>query len=106
MFDVMAYSLRPEVRVASGRTIPETRLMPKAWKPRALLFDEPRGEPEDIGSVHVGLQHVELLWLVPIYGEEERLISLEGIEAFDELDQHSEWSLADPARPPVSAAAR
>jgi len=101
ILDVMAYSLRSDVRIARGKTVPATPQMPHAWSPKALLMDEPRGEPEALDTFHVGIQHVELLWLVPIYEEEERLIGEKGLAAFDELDDRSEWSLADPARPSV-----
>jgi hypothetical protein len=99
LLDVMAYSLRQDVRFAAGETIPESPLLPRSWKPRALLLDEPRGESETLANFHVGLQHVKLVWLVPIYSEERALIGQRGIAAFDDADQHSEWSLADPARP-------
>ena len=103
MLDVMAYSLRRDVAFRVGQTIPETPLMPRAWKPRALLLDELRGEPEDMSSFHVGIQHVKLVWLVPIHEDERRLIGERGLEEFDRLDQDSDWSLADPSRPSVLA---
>jgi hypothetical protein len=97
--DVMAYSLRRDVPFKIGLTIPETPLMPKAWSPRALLVDEPRGEPEELTSLRIGSQHVKLVWLVPIHGDERQLIVDEGLDSFDQLAQDSDWSLADPGRP-------
>ena len=99
IMDVAAYSLRRDVRFEIGRMIPETPLMPTSWLPRALLLDEPRGEPEEIASFQVGSQRVALIWLVPIHTDEYELIARAGLEAFDELDGRSEWSLTDPKRP-------
>ena len=104
MLDVMAYSLRKDVRFVVGATIPETHLAPKAWCPRALLIDEPRGEPEEMANQHVGMQHVKLLWLVPIYAAEQELIENQGMGALDELEGASEWSLADVRRPSLVTA--
>jgi hypothetical protein len=99
LLDVMAYSLRRDVVFEIGLTIPETPLMPKNWKPRALLLDEPRGEPVELDHFHVGPQRVGLVWLVPIYQDERELVLNQGLDAFDEVEQRSEWSPADPGRP-------
>lgn len=99
LLDVMSYSLRSDTRIAAGQTIPPSLLLPSEWSARALLIDEPRGEPEWLAHAHVGVQHVSLLWLVPIHSDEQSLILEQGIEAFDEAESLSEWSLVDPNRP-------
>lgn len=99
LLDAMSYSLRSDVRFAVGETIPPSTIVPKEWKARALLLDEPRGEPEYLADVHLGIQHVKLLWIVPIHADERELILSDGIEAFDRAESASDWSLADPRRP-------
>jgi hypothetical protein len=99
MLDVAVHSYRKDVRCSVGATVPETPLMPAQWPPKALLFDELRGEPEEFSNISIGTQSIEVLWLVPIYGAERELIVSEGIEAFDLLDAQSDWSVADPRRP-------
>ena len=99
ILDVAVHSYRKDVRCSVGATISETPLMPAKWNPKALLFDELRGEPEELSHVLVGAQSVEVLWLVPIYGDEQELIASEGIDAFDRLDAQTDWSVADPRRP-------
>jgi hypothetical protein len=102
MMDVAAYSLRSNVKFCVSETIPETPLMPPSWAPRAILLEEPRGEPEELESFSVGSQQINLIWLVPIYKEELDFIREHGIEQFDELESKSEWSLVDPTRPSVT----
>lgn len=99
LFDIVAYVLNQfEENPMVGTTIPETPLAPLGW-PKAILFDEPRGEPEELGFFHVGSQHVDLLWLVPIYGSEYQLIKKNGLERFDRLVDESNISLVDIGRP-------
>lgn len=99
ILDVAVHSYPKDVRCSVGATIPETQLMPAKWSPKALLFDELRGEPEELSHIAVGDQCIELLWLIPIYRDEYELIHSEGIDAFDHLDAQSDWSVADPRRP-------
>lgn len=82
------------------RISPESPLAPKEWKPKALLFDQARSEPEELSELAVGSHVVELLWVVPIYNSEYRFISEQGIEAFDALAGKAELSLADVNRDP------
>jgi len=107
LMELFVYSLQRDVPIEAGQTIPELQSVPASWKPRALLLDEARGEPEELGHLHVGRSAVGLLWVIPIYVEEYDLIQKEGVEAFDALDDKSEWSLADVNRPslvtPVTA---
>jgi hypothetical protein len=101
ILDVAVHSLRRDVNFEIGATISETSLMPQSWAPRALILDEPRGEPEELEYFHIGHQHVNLIWLVPIYKAEYELIAREGVDAFYRLEEQSDWSLADPNRPSV-----
>ena len=71
---------------------------PEGW-PKALLFDQPNGEPEELSCFHVGAQHINLLWVVPIHGAEYELIKKVGIESFDKAIQSIELSLVDVRRP-------
>lgn len=101
LFDVASYLLNtPGRQLTVGTTIPESPLAPKGW-PKALLFDEPRGEPEDLSCFHIGSQHVDLFWLIPIYGNEYELIKEKGLDAFDKLDETEDISLVDVNRPPL-----
>jgi hypothetical protein len=99
IMDVFAHSLKPSVIFDAGKTIEETILMPSKWMPRAVLLDEPLGEKAELETFLVGLQKIRLLWVVPIYGIEQRLIVESGIEAFDKLQEKSEFSLVDVERP-------
>ena len=103
ILDVCIYSLREDVDFARGQTIPPTDRAPSAWAARAALLDEPRGEPEELAQLRVGSQQVELVWIVPIHQHELELIHSKGLDAFDQLQELSDWSLADPNRPPVTA---
>ena len=95
LFDVMAYILAEMGGYAKPEDlIPESALAPDGW-PKALLFDEPRGEPESLGCFHVGSQHVDLLWLIPIFGSEYDLIKEEGIRRFDAAIEDMKLELVD-----------
>lgn len=103
ILDLAVYSLRSDVKFAVGEAIPESSLVPASWAAKAFLLDEPRGEPEELSNFHIGTQHVDLIWVVPIYSDEFQLIKTRGLDAFDRLEALSEWSLADPNRPSVVA---
>lgn len=98
IFDISAYILRTLNRnIKAEDLIPESPLAPEKW-PKALLFDEPRGEPEQVTCYHVGVQHVSLSWIVPIFGAEYNLIKTEGIESFDKAVENMELSLVETRR--------
>jgi hypothetical protein len=99
LFDIFTYGLRDDVVLRPGYAIPPSRLVPEAWHTRALLIDEPVGEPDDLSTMHFGSEHIELLWVVPIYDAEYHFIAQNGVERFYELADASEWSLSDPTRP-------
>ncbi|MCG8522529.1 MAG: suppressor of fused domain protein [Pseudomonadales bacterium] len=102
LFDVLAYVIEKLGRSPrSEDTVPVTQLAPKGW-PKALLFDDPRGEPESLEVFHVGAQHVNLLWLIPIFGSEYSLIKQNGIEAFDREADKMEFSVVEVRRTPCA----
>jgi hypothetical protein len=70
---------------------------PKGW-PSALLFDEPRGEPNELNNFYIGMQHVKLSWVVPIFDSEYDLINNNGIESFDAAINEAELSLVEVRR--------
>lgn len=100
LFDIASYVLNTLGRkLTAGTTIPESPLAPNNW-PNALLFDEPLGEAEELGCFHIGTQHVDLLWLIPIYGCEYQVIKEKGLEVFDKFVEKEDCSLIDINRPP------
>ena len=102
LFDVASYLLNTLGRqLTVGTTIPESPLAPNGW-PKALLFDEPRGEPEELSCFHIGSQHVDLFWLIPIYGSEYELIKEKGLGDFDKLYEPGDIRLVDINRPSLA----
>ena len=71
--------------------------VPENW-PKALLFDEPRGEPNELNNFYIGMQHVKLSWVIPIFESEFALIKNSGIESFDEAIHDAELSLVEVRR--------
>ena len=71
--------------------------VPEDW-PTALLFDDPRGEPDELNYFHIGLQHVKLSWVIPIFDSEYELIKTSGIESFDAAVENAEVSLVEVRR--------
>ncbi len=70
---------------------------PDDW-PKALLFDEPRGEPSELNNFYIGMQHVKLSWLIPIFSSEYELIKNNGIESFDAAINEEAASLVEVRR--------
>jgi len=70
---------------------------PEGW-PSALLFDDPRGEPNELNQFYIGMQHVTLSWVVPIFSSEYDLIKTSGIESFDAAIENAEVSLVEVRR--------
>ena len=98
IFDIVAYLIETlERNLTAETTIPESKLAPVEW-PKALLFDEPRGEVEDLSCFHVGSQHVELFWVIPIFGAEYDLIKNGEIERFDEIVESMDIQITDVRR--------
>jgi hypothetical protein len=98
LLDIMAFSFREDVDFQIGEAFPPSALAPPAWAARAFLVDEPRAEQEFLASIRVGMHEVKLLWMVPIHADEFELIKHSGLEAYDEIEEASEWSPADPLR--------
>ena len=98
IFDIVAYLIEKlERNLTAETTTPESKLAPVGW-PKALLFDEPRGEVEDLSYFHVGSQHVELFWVIPIFGAEYDLINNGNIERFDEIVESMDIQITDVRR--------
>lgn len=98
IFDIIAYLINTLGReIKPTDLISESSLAPAGW-PRALLFDEPRGESEELVNLHYGIQHIQLRWVVPIHGKEFDLIRSDGIEAFDIAINELELSVVDVRR--------
>ncbi len=98
LFDISSYLIDTLGRnVKAEDILPEMSVVPEGW-PKAILFDEPRGEPENLTSFLIGEQHVNLHWVVPIFGVEYSLIKSEGIEAFDQAIDNIDLSLLDTGR--------
>ena len=68
------------------------------WRPNAVLFDEPRGEPEELENFILGKRVVSLVWVIPIYEAENKLILEDGIDKFDRLCDKQRIDLINPRR--------
>ncbi len=99
--DIMAYSLEDGVSVCEGETIPETKLAPEEWSTNAIFFSEALGEPEELSCFHIGAQHVDLIWLVPVTESERLYITDHSLEEFDKKVESAEYSLIDVNRPSI-----
>jgi len=81
--------------VKSADLIPEGLIsVPEDW-PNAILFDDPRGEPNELNHFYIGMQHVTLSWVVPIFSSEYELIKSSGIESFDAAVTDADTSLVE-----------
>ena len=98
IFDISSYLINTLGRnIKAEDVVPESELAPEGW-PKALLFDQPSGEPEELSCFHIGKQQIDLLWVVPIHGAEYNLIMKDGIESFDEAIQNIDLSVVDVRR--------
>jgi hypothetical protein len=95
--NIGSHLLHHSIRPLAGSTIPATSIAP--WGPDAVLFDTPRGEPEHLERFEADGVPRRLLWAIPVYREEARLVAQHGIEAFDALVSEHDVSLADVRRP-------
>lgn len=93
IINTLERNLEPEEIVSKG--IGENA--PEGW-PKALLFDAPRGEPNELNHFYIGMQHVKLSWVVPIFGSEYELIKNNGIDSFDAAINEAEVSLVEVRR--------
>lgn len=100
IFDISKHLINSLERNLSAEEIfPEQALerVPESW-PGALLFDEPRGEPNEINNFYIGMQHVKLSWVIPIFDSEYELIKNNGIDSFDAAINDAEVSLVEVRR--------
>jgi hypothetical protein len=97
--DVAAHLLAQSIRPAVGSVLPHTALAP--WDPDAILFDAPRGEPQDLEQFDADGHELRLVWAVPIHASEADLVVRHGLAAFDLLVEINKCSLTDVRRPPL-----
>ena len=98
IFDISSYLVTTLCENTKAEdVVSESPIAPEGW-PKALLFDQPSGEPEELYCFHIGVQHINLLWIVPIYGAEYDLIWEDGIEKFDEAMKNEDLSVIDVRR--------
>lgn len=93
IINVIGRNIEPEEIVSES----QYARVPEDW-PNALLFDDPRGEPNELNHFYIGLQHVILSWVVPIFASEYELIKNNGIESFDAAVTDAEVSLVEVRR--------
>ena len=70
--DIGTHLLRHSVRPGEGSVIPGTSIAP--WEPDALVFDLPRGEPESLEDFVADGHALRLIWAIPLYADEARLV--------------------------------
>lgn len=100
--DIATHLLRFGVSPVEGSAIARTSIA--LWSLNAVVFDVPRGESEEFERFVADGVAVRLVWAVPVYEDEARLVERLGIEAFDELVDRAGVSLADVRRPSLVAA--
>lgn len=98
--DIGTHLLRYSVRPVEGSVILKTSIAP--WAPDALAFDLPRGEPEELEKFVADGHALRVIWTVPVYADEARLVQREGMEALDALVEQGDFSLADIRRPSLA----
>jgi hypothetical protein len=96
LFDLAAHLLRYSARPTAGSVMPDSTLAP--WEMPAIIFDDARGEPEDLERYHADGTDARLLWAIPAFADEAQLVRDDGIDAFDRLVSASDLSLADVRR--------
>lgn len=94
--DVAAHLLAHSIRPLEG-SLMHTTLAP--WEPDSIVFDHPRGEPQDLERFDADGHAGRLVWAVPLYGSEAELVSRDGLAALDALVEDNDFSLADVRRP-------
>jgi hypothetical protein len=95
--DIGTHLLRLSIRPIEGSVIARTSIAP--WPLDAVVFDLPRGEPEELEDFVADGRALGLMWAVPTYAKEAELVERRGIEALDALVEESDFSLADVRRP-------
>ncbi|WP_158266940.1 suppressor of fused domain protein [Chitinophaga niastensis] len=101
LLDISAHTVINIEDISTPRVMGESKLAPAAWKTKAILFDELRGEDENFSTIPYGdLFNTKFIWAVPIHESEYKSITENGIEFFDSLEQLSEISIVDVTRAP------
>lgn len=101
--DVAAHLLAFGVRPLEPTLMPPSDLSP--FGPRALLFDEPLGEPQHLAALEADGTHVHLVQLIPIHAEEYAYIDAaeSAADAIELLARSMDLTWADLGRPPSPA---
>ena len=98
IIDLMAYSVRDDIKFNSEMIIPNIKRVPSIWRQQAVLIDEPTGEADELQEFEVGTDKIELLWILPVYSSEAEKIKHDGLEWFDKKVEESDLSVIDLAR--------
>lgn len=98
LLDIMAYSLRSDVAFVPENTIPGSTLAPAIWREKSLLLEEPHGEEEELKKFVIDGNEIKLIWVIPIYDQEEKKIQAEGLKWFDQAREELDLSLINLAR--------
>lgn len=97
--DIIAHNIENVEGSEPPRVMSESALAPEKWTTKAILIDELRGESEELEEIILGPEKVSVLWVIPITGNEEKIILNKGIDAFDEYIEKLPYSIIDPVRP-------
>ncbi len=101
--DLSAHSVKNFKKSELPIVMGESKLAPCKWRTKAILIDEPRGENEDFFQISINkFIEVQFYWVIPIHETECKFILKNGIDAFDKLEQESDFSIADIARPSLT----
>lgn len=98
LLSIAVYSLKPEVQLRYGYAVGPSPLAPPSWDARGLLFDEPRGEVEELTKTRIADHDVHLLWAIPVHANEFDLVRARDVGALDSLARVSNESIIDPLR--------
>jgi hypothetical protein len=99
MADVAAYGLFDGVSYRPGVMLPDVPSLPSSWPTRTIVFDRPLCESEQLSPIHLGQQHIDILWVVLAHNAEQDLIRRKGMDAVYESCDKKGWHPTDPSRP-------
>lgn len=100
MCELSANYLESAHEIELPSLVPPSALIP--WRANALLFDEARGEEEDLAEMVIGARRVKLIWVIPLYEDEYKLIEKEGLAEFDRRCEVKRVDLVDIDRESVA----
>lgn len=99
LLDVGVYSIATHPCATPGAVTDPSPLAPSAWGERGVLIAHAISEDEELAAGwHVGTQHVDLHWIVPVLRSEVAAIRAHGLAWFYDAMERSEWSAVDPIR--------